>query len=286
VVTGTTRENEINLSPDFVSELEATFGGTQRGAEELEGTFFDDLEDAMFRSEWIEKSRRSWPEKFKRRVISVDPAITSDPRSSDATGIVDAGLGVDDQIYALRNLTGVHRAETWPGMVIDAYVSGQCDVILCETNRGGNAWSALLRGAAHARGLQLLELGPREEPGHRSGTVYLRCYTSRGQKAVRASAAAALVERGRVSFVHGQLGDLEDRLCNFTGEEGQIDDCVDAFVAACHELAGLAVEKPRYDDFRAVVEMNRRLRSDNPRYQTSKISHSLRKAMWTPPRKI
>ena len=57
------------------------------------------------------------------------------------------GLGVDGQIYVLRNLTGVHRAEVWPGIVVDAYVRVVCDPIVVETNRGGTAWAALLRGA-------------------------------------------------------------------------------------------------------------------------------------------
>jgi phage terminase large subunit-like protein len=243
VVFGSTKENEINLSPDVVAEWFETMGGTRQGEEELLGKFFDDEEDALFRSEWIEKSRRKWPEKFTRRIISVDPAITADPRSSDATGIVHLGLGVDKQIYALANQTGVHRPEVWPGQVIDSYVATKCELILVETNRGGNAWAALLRGAAHARGLTLIELGPKEQPGHRDGTVYMRAYTARGQKSVRAASAASLVERGRVSFVVGQLEDLEDRLCSFTGEDGAIDDCVDAFVAGCLELAGLGAEK-------------------------------------------
>src|SRR5262249_55636453 len=139
---------------------------------------------------------------------------------------------------------GVHRAEVWPGLVIDTYVRGGCDVILLEKNRGGDAWTALLRSAARDRGLTLIELGPDETPGNRAGTVYVRTFTARGTKAVRASGAAALVERGRVTFVVGELGDLEDRLCSFTGSDGEIDDCVDAFVAGCHELAALGHDTP------------------------------------------
>lgn len=244
VVRGSTRENAIHLSPSAVAEWEAEWGGTARGAEELEGQFFDDAEDALFKQSWIEKSRRGWPERLVRRIISVDPAITANPKYSDATGIVEMGTGIDGQVFALRNLTGVHRAETWPGMVIDAYVAGRCDVILVETNRGGSAWAALLRGAASARGLTLIELGPLEVPGSRPDVVYMRAIHSRGQKAVRASGAAALVERGRVSFVVGALGDLEDRLCAFDGSDGAIDDCVDAFVAGCHELGGLGTSTP------------------------------------------
>lgn len=257
VVSGSTHENAINLSPDVVAEWTEAWGGTARGAEELDGRFFDDAEDALFKAAWIERARRTWPEKLTRRIISIDPAITANAKYSDATGIVDMGLGVDRQIYALRNLTGVHRPEVWPGMVIDAYVVGGCDVILIETNRGGSAWVALLRGAASARGLTLVELGPLEVPGNRPGVVYVRAFNSRGAKAVRASGAAALVERGRVSFVAGDLGDLEDRLCAFDGSDGAIDDSVDAFVAGCHELGGLGGETVDASiGFNGITELN------------------------------
>ncbi len=59
------------------------------------------------------------------------------------------------------------------------------------------------------------------------------------EKAARAEGAAALCERGRVSFVPGLLGDLEEQLAGFDGSANKSDDAVDAFVHGCHELAGL-----------------------------------------------
>jgi len=257
LVTGRTDNNTINLAPGVVEEWKEMWGGTSLGAEELDGTFFDDAEDALFRQAWIDKARRSWPSLLVRRVITVDPAITSNPKYSDATGIADMGLGVDRQVYVLGNMTGVHRAEVWPGTVVEAYVKGGCDLIVIETNRGGNAWAALIRGACHARGLTLEVIGAIEVPGHRAGVVYLREINSKTQKVVRAGAAAALVERGRVSFVGDQLGALEDRLCAFDGTEGAPDDEVDAFVLGCHELAGLAIDRldPRVA-FAGIKEMS------------------------------
>ena len=256
VVRGSTRENAINLSPDVVAEWHEQWGGTARGAEELDGTYFDDAEDALFKSAWFEKSRRKMPERLVRRIISIDPAITENPKYSDATGIVDMGLGVDAQVYAIANLSGVHRAEVWPGMVVDAYLTGHCDLILVETNRGGTAWAALLRVAARERGFTLVELGPDEVPPNRPGVVYMRARNVKGSKAARASGAAALCERGRVSFIVGALGDLEDRLCSFDGREKGPDDSVDAFTAGCHELAGLAHDKPDASiAFRGITEL-------------------------------
>lgn len=280
VVRGGTLENALNLSPDVVAEWYAQWGGTSRGAEELDGTYFDDAEGALFRQAWIDKARRGMPEKLKRRVICVDPAITDNPKYSDATGIVDMGLGVDGQIYALANHTGVHRAEVWPGMVLDAYVRGACDVLCVETNRGGNAWAELLRVACKDRGLTLIQIGPTEKPGNRPGVVYYRPENSKGTKAARASGAAALVERGRVSFVAGQLGDLEDRLCSFDGTEKGPDDCVDAFVFGCKELAGLSHDAPRdrSGDVATLATMNSALQSGVPSPMHASIERSRRQS--------
>lgn len=242
IVRGSSDENVINLAPDVVAEWRAQWGGTAKGREEIDGEFLDDGEDQMFKSEWIERSRRVQPENVTRRVLSLDPAGTSGKRS-DSTGIMDVALGPDQDIYVLGNLSGKHRAEVWPELVVSHYVRHACDLILAETNRGNDMIRAMLSGACKARGLTLIELGATEAPAGRAGVVYYRPYTSRGSKSARAGAAAGLVERGRVHFVVGKLGDLEERLCDFDGADGKPDDSVDAFAAAVVELAGLVSDK-------------------------------------------
>lgn len=258
VVRGTIWENAANLGAGVIDDLAKAMGGTRRGQEELEGVFFDQDDDSLFRAEWFERTRRSMPSSLVRRIYSVDPAITADPRFSDQTGIVGLGLGVDDQIYITANLTGVHRPEVWPGLVVDRYVHEGCDLIVVETNRGGNTHVALLRIACRERGLALIELGPLERPTARRGAVYVRPHYTRGTKTERAAAAAAVAERGRVSMVIGaELGDLEERLCEFTGEGKGPDDAIDAFVHGVYELARLADTKPDAKvTFRGLAEAN------------------------------
>ncbi|MCC6902804.1 MAG: DNA-packaging protein [Polyangiaceae bacterium] len=261
VVRGSIRENADNLGAGVIDDLHAAMGGTRRGQEELEGVFFDNDEDALFRAEWFDKTRRNMPSTFTRRIYSVDPAITSDPRFSDQTGIVGLGLGVDEQIYITSNATGVHRPEVWPGLVVDRYVREGCDLIVIETNRGGNTHVALLRIACRERGLTLIELGPQERPTARSGVVYVRAHYTKGTKADRAAAAASVVERGRVSMVNGaELGDLEERLCEFTGDGKGPDDAIDAFVHGVYELARLSDSRPNATAaFKGLAEANQRL---------------------------
>ncbi len=169
------------------------------------------------------------------------------------------GLGADGQIYVINNLSGKHRAEDWAAQAVDAYVKNECDLLWVETNRGGTAHAALLRVIARARGLELRELTKDERPMRVPGKVNMRGINTRGQKAARAGGAAALCERGRVTFLKG-LDTLEDRLCGFDGSEGKKDDDVDAFVHGCHELGDLGndVLNPKAG-FKGVLEVSRQL---------------------------
>lgn len=262
VIRGSSELNELFLSPGVVREWREQMSGVQ-AAEELDGTYFDDAEGALFKQEWIDRSRRGRPEKFVRKIISCDPAISS-AKYSDCTGLIEACLGVDGQISILKNFTGKHSAGVWPGLVVDAYVRGGASLVICESNRGGSTFAELLRNAAKERGLTLIELGPRETPGHVPGVIYYRPVHARGQKSERAEGVAGLVEKGKISFVAGELGDLEDRLCNFDGRDGAPDDAVDAFIHAVHELALSApVHDPRLA-FKGLTEINESLRRHRP----------------------
>lgn len=235
VVTRATIYENPYIAKAALAKLEMQYAGTVKGREELLGEMVDEVENALFRQSWIEKTRRHAPERLQRRILSIDPAITN-RKGSDSTGIVEMGLGVDDQVYVLSNHTGKHSAGVWPGLVIDAYIRNDCDLVVLETNRGGSALVELLRHAARERGHEIVVLGSVEVPGRRAGTVHVRPIHARGQKSERAEGASALVEKGRVSFVIGQLGDLEDRLCTFDGTAGRPDDTVDAFVHGVNEL--------------------------------------------------
>lgn len=248
VVRGTIYENPYIAKP-ALAKLEMQYAGTQKGREELLGEMVGE-EDSLFQHAWIERTRRGYPDKFKRRIVSVDPAI-SERAGSDSTGIVELGLGVDDQIYVLANHTAKHSAGKWPALVVDLYLRNECGLIAIETNRGGSTLTELLRHAAGERGHSIVVLGPSSDiPTYRPGTVYVREINARGKKVERAEGASAFVEKGRVSFVPGQLGDLEDRLCYFDGREGRPDDAVDAFVHGVLEMMGtirdvMLTETPR-----------------------------------------
>lgn len=262
LVRGTTHDNPY-LGRRYIENLEREFGGTQKGKEELLGEMLGD-EDAIFRAEWFDRTRRGLPDRYKRRARYIDPAITSDPRHSDSTGVFDMGLGADGQIYAIKNCSGKFRAEEWATASIDAYVRDELDLLWVETNRGGDSHAALLRVIARAKGLELRELAKDETPVRRSGIVNFRGVNTKRQKAARAEGAAALCEKGRVTFARG-LEVFEDKLAAFDGSDGGADDDIDAFVHGCHDLAGLAgdVADPRAG-FRGLTEANKAIQQPAP----------------------
>lgn len=250
VVRGTIYENP-HIDRAALQDMLDEYGGTQKGREELLGEMLGD-EDAIFRSAWFSLATRSMPARLRRRILIVDPAITSDARSSDSSGILEMGIDDAGHLSALANLSGKHRGEDWAAMVLDRYVVPGCglpgcDLIVVETNRGGDSHVGLLRVIARSRGLDIVEIGKDDPvPPRREGKVCVRAITARRQKAARAEGAAALCERGRVSFVAGVLGDLEEQLAGFDGTENKSDDAVDAFVHGCHELAGLGADVRDY----------------------------------------
>lgn len=256
VVRGAIYENP-HIEASALDTMELDYGGTQKGREELLGEMLGD-EDAIFKAAWFDLAPRRAPARLKRRIFVVDPAITADARSSDSSGILEMGLDDADHVYVLANLSGKHRGEDWAAMVIDGYVARGMDLIVVETNRGGDTHVGLLRVIAKSRGLEVVELAKDAvAPVHREGRIYVRAITARRQKTARAEGAAALCERGRVSFVTGTLGDLEEQLAGFDGSENKSDDAVDAFVHGCHELAGLSgTVVDATIDFRGIGDVN------------------------------
>ncbi len=212
VVRGSTHENAANLGGGFVEELERQIGGTLKGREELLGEMLTESEDALVKQDWIDRVRRARPDHFVRRVIGVDPAVTS-RGGSDLTGIVVAGLGADEQAYVLADRSGKYAPPEWAKLVLDVYLEEECDVVLAETNKGGELIVGNLRAAAHQRGLRIVEIGRDERPRRTAGVINVKPLYSQGAKEDRAQPVATAYERGRVSHVRGaDLSNLEDTL--------------------------------------------------------------------------
>lgn len=236
VVRGTTHENKQNLATSYVADMERKFGGTMRGREELLGEMLADSENALVKQSWIDATRRPALDHYVRRVVSIDPAVT-DRKGSDTTGIIEAAVGPDGQGYVLGDDSGKHKPERWAELALDRYVDHGCDLIIAETNKGGQLVVQNLRAIARARGLEVLVIGKDDRaPPRTAGKVFVREVYARGAKEDRAEPVATAYERRRVSHVIGSdLASLEDTLTTWepapnADSPGDLDALVHAMV--------------------------------------------------------
>ncbi|HVV65989.1 MAG TPA: terminase family protein [Rhizomicrobium sp.] len=212
VTRGATRDNGAFLAPGFVESLEARYGGTRLGRQELDGEIIEDNDAAIWKRAWIEKARvRAAPE-LARILVAVDPPASA---HGDECGIVVAGRGEDGEAYVIADLSqGGLTPSQWAGRVADAYLDFKADLIVAEANQGGDMVKAML--------LQVL-------PNAAVKTVH-----ATRAKRTRAMPAAALYEQGRVRHA-GVFPELEDQMCNYDGG-GSSPDRLDALVWALTEL--------------------------------------------------
>lgn len=261
IVRGTTRENAANLGAGVIDDLETQFLGTSKGREELLGEMLEESENALVKLEWIEKHRRARPDVIVRRVLSIDPAVTT-RAGNDRTGIIDDALGADGQVYVMGDHSGRHEPAAWARIVIDTYVGERIDVVVVETNKGGQLVTQNLRAAAADRKLTVVVVNADEHPSHQPGVIYVKEVHARGPKEDRAQPLATAYERGRVSHVRGvDLAALEDTLTTWEPAPGQRSpDALDAHVHGVVELLRLASNAPDMAAaFHGITEMQREL---------------------------
>ena len=210
-----TAENARNLSPGFIAAMQAAYGGSGLGRQELEGELLEDPEGALFCRSEIQAARVTQAGWLEDVIVAVDPPATSGP-GADACGIVAAGkragqgfVLADASAPGLKPLDWARRA------VLVCREAGAREII-AEANQGGE----MVR--------QILESAGAEVP--------VRLVHARLGKRARAAPVAALYQQGRVSHV-GHLPTLEDQMCRF-GADGFTGspDRVDALVWALWAL--------------------------------------------------
>jgi phage terminase large subunit-like protein len=143
--------------------------------------------------------------------------------TSDACGIVVAGLGCDGRGYVLadRTLQG-RQPHEWARAAIAAYHDFKADRLVAEANQGGEMVVSVLRQV--------------------DATVPItKVHATRG-KWLRAEPVAALYAEGRVLHV-GAFPKLEEQMCAFGGggAGGRSPDRLDALVWA---LTALMLDRP------------------------------------------
>jgi predicted phage terminase large subunit-like protein len=144
--------------------------------------------------------------------LAVDPAATN-KKTSDETGIVIAGTDANGNGYVLQDVSLKASPAGWAQAAIQAYHRWQANVIVVETNNGGDMVEHTIHSVENVPVKQVR--------------------ASRG-KHTRAEPIAALYENGRI-FHAGTFHDLEDQLTTWTpGDDSP--DRLDALVWAMTEL--------------------------------------------------
>lgn len=223
---GTTYENTANLARKFFVTIERKYGGTRLGRQELLGQILDDNPGALWKREsMIERYRveRSQVPALKRVVVAVDPAVKSpDPvkaargeldESVAETGIVIAGLGVDDQGYVLADYSMQGQPLEWAQTGVNGFDTWKADAIVGEVNNGGDLVESNFRTV-------------------RKNISFSPVRATRG-KLIRAEPVSSLYQQGQIHHV-GTFPDLEDQLCNWVpGDKSpdRLDALVWAFTA-------------------------------------------------------
>ena len=113
VTRGTTFDNKDNLAPAFFDAIIDQYDGTSIGRQEIYAELIDEDENALWKREWIEKARLSSYPPIARIVVSIDPAMSTRPNSSE-TGIVVVGADMHrEHAYVLADESGRLTPQGW-----------------------------------------------------------------------------------------------------------------------------------------------------------------------------
>ena len=217
VTGGSSYSNMQNLAPAFINRVIKKHEGTRLGRQEIHAELLDDAPGALWTRARIEQNRRRSSPELQRIVVAIDPSVTA-TEDSDEVGITVGGLGVDGHAYMLDDLSGIFSAEVWATRAVTAFDKYEGDVIVGETNNGGDLVGLAIHNVRK--------------------TVPFRKLTASRGKHVRAEPVSQLDEQHKIHHV-GQFSELEDQLVNYTKDGyvgGGSPDRGDSYVWLMTEL--------------------------------------------------
>ena len=210
-------DNKENLNESYIETLESL--GEKRRRRFYLGEYSDDTEGALWKREWIIRHRVETVSDLTRVVVAVDPAVTGN-ETSDDTGIIVVGSKTVDgkeHYYVIDDFTYHGDVTGWGQSVIDAYRRHSADLVVAETNQGGD----------------LVEMNIRNY----DRSIRFKKVTATRGKALRAEPIANLYDMGLVHHV-GNFLELEDELCMWTPEDKESPNRLDALVWGVTYLSG------------------------------------------------
>lgn len=215
--------NKENLAEGYLDQLKKL--GARARRRFLLGQFADVTEGQLWTEELLDQQRvlatvnDSLPQ-WMRIVIAVDPSGSKgkEDERSDEIGIVVVALGENGKAYLLEDLTTKGSPELWGQIVCDAYERHEANMVVGETNFGGD----MVRSVVQAKNPDLPFKAVRASLG----------------KHIRAEPVSTLYETGKAFHV-GYFQDLENEMIamlasGYTGPRSP--NRLDAVVFAMMEL--------------------------------------------------
>ena len=145
VTRGSTYDNQDNPSAHTLTQLIDQYDGTSIGRQEIYAELIDEDEDALWKREWIEKARLSAYPPIARIVVSVDPAMSSKPTSSE-TGIVVVGADMHrEHAYVLADESARLTPQGWALRTVHLFDKFGATRIIAEDNAGGDLVRSTLK---------------------------------------------------------------------------------------------------------------------------------------------
>lgn len=214
VRTGGATQDNPHLPAAYVSAMEAHYGGSRLGRQELEGELLADVEGSLWPWALIERCRAEPPIPV-RTVVAVDP-----PTSQNGTcGIIVAALDAEGKAYVLADASVSGASpDGWARAVGTAAERWDADRVIAERNQGGDMVKSVLRAA--------------------SATLPIELVQASQSKGARAEPVAAQFEND-MAFFAGHFPELEAQLNGLTpagGHHGPSPDRADACVWALWAL--------------------------------------------------
>lgn len=214
VVTHATTYDNPHLQEQFRADLEAAYGGTTLGAQELLGQIIEEDENALWKREMILRAHTA-PDDLVRVSVGVDPSGGAGEQGIVVVGKQERTEDGRKQVhgYVLGDYSCRLPPDGWGRRVVQAYLDFEADDIVVETNYGGDMAVSVIRGAADTMGV----------------SVTIRTVTASRGKRVRAEPVAAMAAQGRWHHV-GVFEELEAQMTQWTPESGYSPDRLDAMV--------------------------------------------------------
>lgn len=223
LITGSTFDNQANLSAHVLRELHKRYAGTAIGEQELYGKLLELSGGGLFkRMDLINNRTEAAPDDIISTVVGADPNLTG----SDAeTGIVVACRTQNDHMYVLADRSVSESGRAAALAMWRAVSEFSADLLVYEENLGKRYLQEVLQDAYR----ESIDMGL-----FPSGTTApMKAIHAKHGKLTRAEPVAQRSEQGRLHIV-GEWEELENQMVLYDPKSTrESPDRMDALVHAC-----------------------------------------------------